>query len=222
MRYLLLIRTVLALAGVIFLGWRAMRDLRIALSERAPTAIAAANFGAEYRGQQWIEVDGVMAIEQAYIQPLEKKSADGKELAYIYVAIVGPDWKPSEPVHVIARFGPNRLATAKGALAKQAGKPVQVGGKVNPPGDHDLKSMFPKLTFGDPVIFIIQGSDPAPLYPSLILFGAALVCLIITVRGIRQLIREKFMSPPPSSPPTPQPSEAPPAGTGPPPVPGKE
>lgn len=184
MRYLSLIKPALLLLAALFLLWRGSEELLIALFERAPTKVAVANFEQSYRGQRWVEVEGILATDRALIEASRHEAHEGKDLVYLHVPMVPPGWKPTDPIHVVAICGPGPSANANGWLAQHRGRPFTITGVVAPSG-YDAQRQFPRLTFAPNVVVVNQGTEPVSPWLALFLVALAVFLLIWSGRALR-------------------------------------
>lgn len=180
MRWYYIVRWALAMVACLGGCFVAIRDLRISLSERAPTQFKVENFEKQYHGQQWISVDGFMDTERAVINASTSEYHEGKDLVYVTAPIVPPNWKPDEPVHVVLIAGPYSSAEAKSRLAAAGGQRQSFTGKIAPSG-LDNSRVLPGLKLVEPVVHINNGTTPGSVLP--MVFFLVLMVVLVGVFG---------------------------------------
>jgi len=130
-------------------------SLLTALRERSPSHFTAERFAEDYRDQQWIQVEGRLAVEYAYTK------AGNTEFVYVDVPLVPLDWQPDQAVHIIGRFYLPRSEVyawkAKWTRSPQCTLTGQVLDSMQ------YWDMFPTLTFAEPIVYINEGDSPFPL-----------------------------------------------------------
>ncbi len=184
--------------GAAFGTWRVIHELATAHAESAPTVLHMERFAADYRGQQWLDVVGRLAVGDHVVRPSASTAHEGKNLAYAYVPLVEPDWQPRDPVCMVAVFGPVSLAGAE-RFALQRASQKSVTGVLAPAGAFDSKRLFPSLNLTESVHFLNEGTTPigpAAGYFMLVLFGG-LTCICI-VRGVQEVQELRGGPPPPA------------------------
>ena len=154
MNILRLIGCLLVLGGCAFGAYRAVTGINISLSEKEPTKFEIETFAQSYNGQQWVEVTGYLALEQQDVRESTYKHHAGKGYYYVKVPLVGEDWKPSDPVHVVACYGPTT-----GPIGEEP-QPTAIRGQVSP-GGWDAGKIFPNLKLVEPAIWINEGTEPS-------------------------------------------------------------
>jgi hypothetical protein len=147
-------------AACCFGGYRGISEIRIALTESKPTSFTAANFPRQHRDEQWVEVIGRVAVEHQNVQPSPYRVHDGKNLVYVMVPIVGEDWEPEKPVHVLATFGPMPALSVAPWLLSIGRVPKPVQGQLRPGGVRDPQAMFPNLLISKSYVIINEGTKP--------------------------------------------------------------
>lgn len=159
----------LALACVfgVYLG---ARDLIVALSETEPTTLSAARFASSYDGQRWIEVDGRLLADHARLRADQGPSG---ERTYVTLPLVGPDWTPAEPVHVLVTLGPYGADELAG-WRDDAASLSAVRGLLRTGAYGAIEEQFAHVTLADPWVVINEGTAPQ-LVPSLLFGGAMLL-----------------------------------------------
>lgn len=165
------------------------RDLRVALTERTPTRFAAEHFAARHDGEKWVEVQGRVALEYASSEASTHRSHVERELAYVTAPVVAHDWTPSQPVHVLATFGPftrDELA----AWSREVAQVEQVRGELSPVPLPHADERFAGLQLGEPLVVINEGTEPnlaaALLFSGLMLGFGGLACYLL-VQALRDV-----------------------------------
>jgi hypothetical protein len=173
--------------GAAFGTWRVVHDLATTHAEAAPTVLQMDRFADGYRGQQWLDITGRLAVGEHVVRPSGSKVHQGKSLVYIYVPLVEPDWQPRDPVRMVAVLGPVPAAQAEQVVRGRASQP-SVNGVLAPAGAFDAKRLFPSLNLADPVRFLNEGTAPIDRetgYFLLVVFGG--MACFCTVRGLQEL-----------------------------------
>lgn len=177
--------------GCVFGLYLGIRDLRIALAEDEPTGFEAATFAERYDEQQWLEVSGRVAVEHESVKPSTNRAHAGRDLAYVTAPVVAPDWDPTQPVHVLATFGPftrEQLA----AWAADVASVERVRGQIRPIPLKDGPERFAPLELGAPLVVINEGTEPsrgAALLFSGIMLGVGGLAWYLLVLGLRDIRR---------------------------------
>jgi hypothetical protein len=185
-------KTLCVFAAGLFFSWVTWGWAITAFTESEPTRISAKDFASNYRGQYWLAVEGHIAVEQRHIRKVNN------EVAFVFVPIVPADWKPTDPVHVIARFGPMATNYTQGwSAAYSSSQPAVVQG-MNLWTDGvsiDNETAFPKLRFESPVAVVRQGEAPMGTTKAGSMFALMLTILALATwrlsRSIRRLINDK-------------------------------
>lgn len=190
-----LIKLVMLVLATIFGAYRGVQDLRVALGEPEPAVFDAETLREHYDGQQWVAVSGRAAVEFMYVRPSKHRAHADKDLAYIHVPIVGAGWDPSDPVHVVATYGP--MPRAQGDSWRPPELELTVTGELRTAPLADADAMFPELELGDPLLVINEGTQPdakASIFFLAIMFVAGGMAISVLI----QIIRERRASSLPS------------------------
>lgn len=175
--------------GCVFGVYLGVRDLRVALSERAPAVFDAASFAERYEGQRWIEVRGRVAVEHRAVRASRSSAHAGQGRSYITAPVVGAGWSEGESVHVLATFGPFTRAELEG-WPEEAARLEGAGGIIRPVPLDDAP--FDALTLAEPQVVINVGTAPdlmtASLFSGLMLLGGGLAGFLL-LTGLRELRR---------------------------------
>lgn len=159
MRYLNAVELVLYLVACLFGGYRAVQEIHIARTETAPSEFTADNFAQQYAGQRWVRVVGRVAVEHRHVRRSRHQAHRGKSFCYVTVPVVGKDWNPAQPVHVLATFGP-LLPWKVDQWAEGFKFPKSVQGQLRPSGFRDPAGMFPRVTLAPKPVVINEGTAP--------------------------------------------------------------
>ncbi|MEM9074980.1 MAG: hypothetical protein AAGE52_41170 [Myxococcota bacterium] len=172
----------------LFLGGR---ELLVTLSEPEPTRITAAEMPEHYRGQRWLAVRGRVAVEHRALEPSTHRTHAGRDLYYLYVPVVPERWEATQPVSVLATFGPFSHAEA------EAWRPPEtvVQGTLRTGVLDPVRERFPALHLTDELVVLNAGSTPTSLggalfFFALMLFGA-LVAWSIVLPDLRRWWRAR-------------------------------
>jgi hypothetical protein len=179
------IKLVMLFVGCVFGLWIGIRDLRVALTERTPTHFAAESFATSHDDETWVEVQGRVAVEYASSEASTHRSHVERQLVYVTAPVVAHDWAPSQPVHVLATFGPftrDELA----AWSREGGQLEQVRGELSPVPLPHADERFAGLQLGEPLVVVNAGTEPnlaaALLFSGLMLgFGGLAGYLLVQV-----------------------------------------
>lgn len=135
-----------------FALWLAWGELSVALSERAPTKIAAASFANDYHDERWLEVIGRVAVEHAR----DETSKNGR---YITAPVVANDWTARDPVHVLVTWGPlssPEVSNWPSEVAELTSVQGMLRGGLAPKSEPD----FGGLEMGEPLVRLNEGGEP--------------------------------------------------------------
>ena len=183
MNILKLIGCVLVLGGFAFGVYRAVTEINISLSEKEPTKFDVENFAQSYKGQQWVEVRGYLALDRQDVRESTYEHHAGKGYYYVKVPLVGKDWRPSDPVHVVACYGPTT-----GPVGEQT-QPAAIRGQVSPSG-WDAGEIFPNLKLVEPAIWINEGTEPSGPAGMIAFLVICLIAIALALwQGIRTIRR---------------------------------
>lgn len=155
MRYL---KLGLLLFGCLFGLQRAARELSIAAQEESPTRLSVDHWE-QYQGQQWLTVDGRLAVERAVIRGASDKVNRAKGNVYAYVPIVPTENGAGEPVHAVAVIGPLPAAQASHILQGRAG-PATISGQIAPEGVYDHARLIPGEQLDPKAVFVNENTRP--------------------------------------------------------------
>lgn len=190
MRYLALFAPLVYLCGFAFAAFRSVQEIYVATTESEPTSFTAKKFAQDYQGQQWISVAGRVALEHRFIRPSKIEVHRGKKLAYISVPVVPLDWQPTQPVHIIATFGPMPQAEVDAWSRSMAMDPShKVQGQLRPGGFRAPASMFPDVTLGKPLVVINEGTEPNNAATMSLFLVLTVVLGWVAARRIYRLVR---------------------------------
>ena len=180
-RYLKL--CILLIASVFFMQ-RTWSDIRIAATEKAPTPLNVDRWN-QYQGQQWVEVEGLLAVDRAVIMDATDKYNRAKGSVYAYVP---------GPVHAVAVIGPIPGYSVRQALDHRAG-PAVIKGMLAPAGVYDTARLFPGQQLDPKAVFVNEGTAPVGGTGSYVLFFFAFAltafCILIISRDIIQWRRSR-------------------------------
>ena len=137
-----------------------IREVAVSLSETEPTRFTAEEFRADYEGQQWLAIDGELALDHAHVRPSTNSAHAGKDLAYVHIPIVAEGWTPEASVDLVATFGPVDLHDPFDESIVAARPPF--AGQVRPTPLNQLDERFPGLTFDEPPVVVNVGTEPSP------------------------------------------------------------
>ena len=186
-----LLKLVLLVIATIFGAYRGIQDLSVALGEPEPAAFDAQTLHERYEGQQWVAVSGRAALEFMVVRPSTHSAHADKDLAYIQVPIVGEDWSPSEPVYVVATYGP--IPRAEGDRWQPPELELTVTGELRTAPLPDADAMFPALELGTPLIVINEGTQP-DAKASIFFLAIMFVAGGLGVSVLTQIVRERRAS----------------------------
>jgi len=183
---------VILLVACAFGAWRAVQELSIHYSEKEPTAFTAARFAEEYNGQHWLRVEGRLAVEYAHVQVSNYEHHEGKDIVYLTVPLVSADWKQTDPVHVVACYGPMPHGAVAAWQSDRARRSSNVAtGTIRPLGGGRTDFFFPQLTFTNPVVFINDGNEPDAPALMYVFLGICLLPVPFLVAGLIAGLRHR-------------------------------
>jgi len=185
------VEPVLYVLGFTFGAFRGCEELRTAVTERAPTTIAMERFSTDYRGQRWLTLQGRLALEHRQVQRSTHVAHEDRNLSYVRVPVVSPRWQPDEPVRAVGVFGPFS-PTSLDDWIRQRSVPGTAQAAIT--GEamtnaYDFGRLFPGLQAGGPIIYVNSGTRPGRPGLTLLWLGLCFVCVVLTVRHIRQVMR---------------------------------
>ena len=188
------VKLALLALGCVFGLYIGVRDLSVALAEDEPTVFEAATFAERYHEQQWIEVSGRVALEHGIVEPSDNRVHAGRGLSYVSAPVVAPDWDPTQPVHVLATFGP---FTREGAAAwsRDIASVERVRGRIRPVPLGDGPERFAPLELGTPLVVINEGTEPS-LGAALLFSGFMLVFGGLAGYALLLALRDVWRRPP--------------------------
>ena len=190
-RFLQASEMLLYVVACIFGGYRGISELRIALAETKPTAFTAADFATRHQGEQWVRVVGRVAVEHRDVRPSPYEVHKGKGLAYVTAPVVANDWEPTQPVHVLATFGPMPQMGVDAWSRTMSVGPRPVEGQLRPGGVRDPQAMFPQLRVSPSYVIINEGTKPNH-WGTMALFSALmLVSGGLFAKRLRAAFKEK-------------------------------
>jgi len=167
-----------SLVGVYASGnlyWQAQRD-------PSPHAVDISRFGADDADHYWLAVSGYLtargAMERQDYNPTASKAGAGTRYN-VDVPLVPATWRPGDPVHVFARFGPyprdEARRRARDAFNTSAlGNYTLTGTQMS----LEVERMFPELNVASDAVILQAGSTP-PAPGASIFMG--LICLVLCV-----------------------------------------
>lgn len=167
------VKLVMLAIGCVFGLSIGVRDLRIALVEKEPTAFEAATFAEHYHDQQWIEVRGRVAVEHWNVELSDNRAHAGRGLSYVTAPVVALDWGSTRPVHVLATFGPFTDEEVT-AWSRDVASVDRVRGQIRTIPLEDGPKRFAPLELGAPLVVINEGTEPS-LGATLLFSGFMLV-----------------------------------------------
>ena len=164
-----------------FATWQGAWGIVTARRESGPTALSAATFATDYRGQQWLSLTGSADVAHAFTQ------TDGRGTVSLWVPLVAPDAAAGSPVHVLMMFGPVSAAEARRYLDLL---PTAAGPFVGSQVKYDPDSLFPDLPKAPPVVMVQIGNRPmtgGTATGVTVVFGAIFVAVLaLEARALRR------------------------------------
>jgi hypothetical protein len=158
------------------------------LLQSEPARYSVDTFAADYRGEQWLEVTGFVALDH-----LKTSSSHGtmKGKAHIVsVPLVPRDWKPTDPVHVCVRFDDVPIHNFEAWKQGKRNRPIRVAGRIQTLGGPPYNDLFPRLTFERPTVNVIADYDPDPLWVIGIMLVVGLLYAYFGGKCVLRLLRK--------------------------------
>lgn len=94
----------LILGGCTLALSRTTSQLWIAIIEREPTTVDLDNFASSYKGEKWLRVHG-RVLPELTIAKKRREKASRSEVMTVAAAMVGPNWKDGDPIHLMVSIG---------------------------------------------------------------------------------------------------------------------
>jgi hypothetical protein len=120
----------------------------------SPTRFSAQEFVTKYDGQRWLQIDGSLVADEAWIGP------HGERYSNVFVPVVAGSWEPHDPVSLVACFNVPASSAPSWPSEHAREQTQSLIGEIAPSGAWDYHRMFPRLNFTDRVVVFYVGQTP--------------------------------------------------------------
>jgi hypothetical protein len=187
---LLIIWYGLAMSFVILGVWclyKAGVQIHTALNEESPTQIQADRFAEEYRGQQWLRIEGRLLAEYAVAKTNDYGSLN------VDVPLAPHHWQPDQPLHVVCSFAFRTKQEFDAWKEKILRSPqYTLSGVVIPSPRYE--KMFPSLQIANPVVFVNDAETPNPWADGFILLAVGSLPILIGLIFLRKAWPKRLLA----------------------------